>query len=336
MDVENNLEQLYFHSGSVRGVAFSPVDRYLFCSGAYDGKVNIYSAKKCHLLGSYQITTLSLARNINAVRFTSDGQKVLATTTVRRLAVLDVETGEQIFAYDNCTYNGRDRTALAVNLHSGPNLVVCACVNGKGLALFDLRMPLPLDFVNELYDGIIRDAVFLHESWPWCKGQPAILSVAENGIAKVTSLDGRVMQTIDIGSSIHSVAETPEKYGSMVDDGFGSVVMFGGDRLSSYVPDVGVKETMTEHGDVPLWKIKYSSNGNYLYTACDKGVVRRYRRYSDRHEFQDELFSHKDDVEDMDISPFDEYIVTASKDRSVGVYRLGGPSHGSTEYKEVR
>ena len=37
----------------------------------------------------------------------------------------------------------------------------------------------------QLYDGIIRDAVFLHESWPWCKGQPAILSVAENGIAKV-------------------------------------------------------------------------------------------------------------------------------------------------------
>ena len=29
-------------------------------------------------------------------------------------------------------------------------------------------------------------------------------------------------------------------------------------------------------------------------------------------------------------------IITASKDRSVGVYRLGGPSHGSTEYKEVR
>ena len=29
-------------------------------------------------------------------------------------------------------------------------------------------------------------------------------------------------------------------------------------------------------------------------------------------------------------------IVTASKDRSVGVYRLGGPSHGCTEYKEVR
>ena len=35
----------------------------------------------------------------------------------------------------------------------------------------------------------------------------------------------------------------------------------------------------------------------------------RYRRYSDHHAFQDELFSHKDDVEDMDISPFDECII---------------------------
>ena len=35
------------------------------------------------------------------------------------------------------------------------------------------------------------------------------------------------------------------------------VVMFGGDHLSSYVPDVGVQESMNEHGDAPLWKIKY-------------------------------------------------------------------------------
>lgn len=336
MEVENSLEFLYFHSGSVRGVAFSPVDRYLFCSGAYDGKVNLYSAKKCHLLGSYQITTLSLARNINAVRFTPDGQKILATTAVRRLAVLDVESGEQIFSYDNCTFNGRDRTALASSSHSAPNLAVCACVNGKGLALFDLRMPLPLDFVHELHDGIVRDVMFMHESWPWCKGQPAILSVADNGVAKVTSLDGRVLQTINIGSSLHTVTTTPENYGAMNDDGFNSLVMFGGENLTSFVPDVGIQESMTEHGNVPLWKIRYTSNANYLFSSCDKGVIRRYRRYSDRHAFLDEVFQHKDDVEDMDISPYDEYLVTASKDRSVGVYCLGGPSHGSTEYKEVR
>ncbi|XP_046840186.1 uncharacterized protein LOC124434345 isoform X2 [Xenia sp. Carnegie-2017] len=316
MDVENSLEFLYCHSGSVRGVAFSPVDRHIFCSGAYDGKVNLYNANDCVLLHSYQI---------------------LATTTVRRLALLDAETGEQVFSYDNCTFSGRDRTALAVNQHGGPNLAVCTCIDGKGLALFDLRMPLPLDFVNQLYDENIRDVTFLHESWPWCKGQTSILSVAENGIAKVTSLDGRELHTIDaLDSSLHSVVPTPEKYGSMVDDGYGSVVMFGGKQLSSYVPDVGIQETMTEHGNSPLWKIKYSSNGHSLFTACDRGIVRRYRRYTDRHVFEDELFRHKDDIEDMDISPFDEFIVTASKDRSVGVYRLGGPSHGYTEYKEVR
>ena len=35
----------------------------------------------------------------------------------------------------------------------------------------------------------------------------------------------------------------------------------------------------------------------------------RYRRYTDRHVFEDELFRHKDDIEDMDISPFDECIL---------------------------
>lgn len=51
-------------------------DRYLFCSGAYDGKVNLYSALRMELLMCYQITTMTLARNVNAVRFTSDGSRV--------------------------------------------------------------------------------------------------------------------------------------------------------------------------------------------------------------------------------------------------------------------
>ena len=35
------------------------------------------------------------------------------------------------------------------------------------------------------------------------------------------------------------------------------VVMFAGEQLSSYVPDVGIQETMSEHDEAPLWKIKY-------------------------------------------------------------------------------
>lgn len=35
----------------------------------------------------------------------------------------------------------------------------------------------------------------------------------------------------------------------------------------------------------------------------------RYRRFPDHHEFVDDLFCHSDDVEDMDISPYDECIL---------------------------
>ena len=56
------------------------------------------------------------------------------------------------------TYNGRDRTALAVSCETDPNLAVCSCVNGKGLVIFDLRRPLPIEFVNEvLYSAILTE-----------------------------------------------------------------------------------------------------------------------------------------------------------------------------------
>lgn len=65
-------------------VLFVHKDRYLFCSGAYDGKVNLYSALRMELLMCYQITTMTLARNVNAVRFTSDGSRVRVMSTLNR------------------------------------------------------------------------------------------------------------------------------------------------------------------------------------------------------------------------------------------------------------
>jgi WD40 repeat protein len=334
MQTEGKVRFLRNHQGSVRGVAFHPKDHYLFCSGAYDGKINIYSAQKYEFLHSYAVTTVSLARNINGVRFTSDGSRILATTTARRMAVIDVEKGEQILSYDNCAFNGRDRTGLAVDPAS-PNMVACCCVNGKGVTLFDLRMSPPLDFLYDMHSGVIRDIMFLHESWPWCKGQKCILSVASDGVCKVSTLDGRLLHQVDTGQGLNSVTATPESYGSASDDGFASVLMFGGETASAYVPDSGIQEHLKESNEIPIWKLRYTASGSVLYTACDQGVIRRYRRWPDHHGYLGEVFRHKGDVQDMDISPYDEYLVTASKDRSVGVIRLGGPNHGSSEYGEL-
>lgn len=75
--------------------------------------------------------------------------QILACTTSRRLSVVDVERGEQLLAYDNCAASGRDRTGLATD-PSSPNIAVSVAVNGKGLTLLDLRMPLPLDYVYDV------------------------------------------------------------------------------------------------------------------------------------------------------------------------------------------
>ncbi|XP_046744042.1 uncharacterized protein LOC124410006 isoform X2 [Diprion similis] len=290
MQQQGTPKFLKFHQSSVRSVAFSPRDRYLFCSGGYDGKVNLYSALRMELLMCYQITRMTLAKNINAVRFTSDGSRILAATTARRLVVVDVERGEQLLAYDNSAFSGRDRTGLATD-PSGPNIAVAVSVNGKGLTLLDLRMPLPLDYIHDLHGSVIRDVCFLHSSWPW---QSSILTGGTDGL-----------------------------------------VMSGGDLISAYVPDTGIQEHLKEHKDFPVWKLRYTSNGSTLYSVCDGGILRKYRRYPDHHEYLGEVYRHKGDIQDFDLSSYDEYIVTASKDRSVGVLLLGPPNHGFTEYMEL-
>ncbi|XP_075236800.1 uncharacterized protein LOC142333473 [Lycorma delicatula] len=335
MQQEGKPKFLKFHQGRVRGVAFSPRDRYLFCSGACDGKVNLYSALRMELLMCYQITTMTLARNVNAVRFTSDGSRILAATTARRLAVVDVERGEQLLAYDNCAFSGQDRTGLAADPVC-PNMAVSVAVNGKGLTLLDLRMPLPLDFVYDLHGSIIKDVSFLGGSWPWARGQQSsLLSGAAEGSVKVCTVDGRVLHSYHAGHSLNTVCPTPEPYSNGSDDGFSSVIMNGGDMVSAYVPESGIQETLKENKDMPIWKLRYTSHGSLLYSACEGGVLRRYRRYPDHHEYLGEVLRHKGDIQDIDISSYDEYLITASKDKSVGVLRLGAPNHGWTEYSEL-
>ncbi|CAG0892186.1 unnamed protein product [Darwinula stevensoni] len=335
MQQEGKPRFLKFHQGSVRGVAFNPKDRYLFCSGACDGKVNLYSALRMELLMCYQITTMSLARNVNAVRFTSDGCRILAGTSARRLAVIDVERGEQLIAYDNCAYNGRDRSALAADPIC-PYMAVTVCVNGKGITLFDLRMPLPLDFMYDLHDAPIRDLLFLHSSWPWSPGiQGSLMSASTNGQVKISSLDGRLLHSFNVDHKINSICPTPEVYGSSADDGFFSHIMCAGEQVTSYVPEVGLQEQLHDFKENQVWKLRYTSNGSLLYAACENGAVRRYRRYPHHHTFLGAVFTHRGEVQDLDISPFDEYLVTASRDRSVGILHLGAPKHGWTEYCEL-
>lgn len=341
MQQEGKPKFLKFHQNKVRGVAFSPRDRYLFCSGAYDGKVNLYSALRMELLMCYQITTMTLARNVNAVRFTSDGSRILAATTARRLAVVDVERGEQLLAYDNCAFSGQDRTGLAADPVC-PNMAVSVAVNGKGLTLLDLRMPLPLDFVYDLHGSIIRDVCFLGAGWPWTRGgnqasSSSLLSSSAEGAVKVSTLDGRILHSYHAGHSLNTVCPTPEPYsaGGGEDGRFSSVIMSGGDMISAYMPETETHEVLKENKDMPVWKLRYTSHGSLLYSACEGGVLRRYRRYPDHHEYLGEVLRHKGDIQDFDISPYDEFLITASKDRSVGVLRLGAPNHGWTEYSEL-
>lgn len=118
------------------------------------------------------------------------------------------------------------------------------------------------------------------------------------------------------------------------------VIMSGGEMVSAYVPDAGVQEHLKEQKDMPIWKlrfvvksvvssarkltvasvtrptcqianflVRYTSNGSTLYSGCEDGVLRRYRRYPDHHHYLGSVFTHKGDIQDLDISPYDECIL---------------------------
>jgi len=58
MQNEGRPRFLKHHTSSVKGVSFSPKDRYLFTSGGSDGKINIYNAHQSsfhNLIISYQL-----------------------------------------------------------------------------------------------------------------------------------------------------------------------------------------------------------------------------------------------------------------------------------------
>lgn len=100
--------------------------------------------------------------------------------------------------------------------------------------------------------------------------------------------------------------------------------------MSAYYHDTGKLEHLKENKEKLIWKIRYffnkfyfsyiiseikiqfiincryTSNGAQLFTGCEGGILRRYRRYPDHHAYLGIVYQHKKDIEDFDISPYDE------------------------------
>ncbi|CAH3166314.1 unnamed protein product, partial [Porites evermanni] len=62
--------------------------------------------------------------------------------------------------------------------------------------------------------------------------------------------------SLSSGKSKKKEAKSAEKSRT----GSQGLIMFGGEFLTSFVPEAGVQERMKEHGKDPLWKIKYEQH----------------------------------------------------------------------------
>lgn len=337
MQHEGKPQFIKAHTGTVRGIAFSPRDRYIFCSGGIDGKICIYNALQAQLLIYNRIQSPHAMRNVNAVKFNADGTRILSTTS-KRLSVIDPETCDIIYSYNDCAYSGKDRAPLASDPQN-PNIAVCACTNGKGLTIFDLRRNQPAHFSMDIHSTLITDVIYLDESWPFgANRNGSVVSLSSDGVCKIMTLDDRVLQEFDVKHRSNCLTATPDVYSVADEHGFESNLMIGGDLLSTYLPgNQNQPPRLFTYGyhEKTIQKLKYTSNEHLLYAITTKGQVRRYKRMGDKHHYLGEVYSHEDDCLDMDISPNDEYIATASQNGSVGLMCLGAPSHGWTDYMEL-
>lgn len=253
--------------------------------------------------------------------------------------MIDAERGELVCSYDNCAYPGRDRAPLASDPYN-PYMAICGCTNGKGLITLDLRQPQPAHFALNVHSTLIKDIIYLDRSWPYGENhQGTIASLSLDGICKVRTIDDHVLDVFDVRHRSHCIAATPNVYSMFAQEGFDSLIMVGGDSLTEYspAPARGLKSRLTTLGlnEKPIYKLKYTSNGHLLYAISSGGEVSRYRRLGKDHRLLGRVYSHYDEVLDMDISPNDEFIVTASRDGNVGLLCLGAPSFGWTGFMEV-
>lgn len=242
-----------------------------------------------------------------------------------------------INSYDNCAYAGKERAPLASDPRN-PYLAICGCTNGKGLITFDLRKQQPAHFALNVHSSLIRDIIYLDESWPFGDShQSAVVSLSLDGVCKIRTIDDRELDVFDVKHRSNCVTATPDIYSISNEEGFESIMMIGGDNLSSYVPGRNQEPRLLPYGpsERKVHKLKYTSNGHLLYAISSGGQVRRYRRLGNGHHYLGEVYSHNDEIIDMDISPNDEFIVTASKDGHVGLLCLGAPSYGWTGFMQL-
>lgn len=257
----------------------------------------------------------------------------LKTTTAKRLSVLDAERGVLVCNYENCAYAGKERAPLASDPHD-PNLAVCACTNGKGLVFFDLRKQQPIRFSLGTHSSVIRDIIYLDDSWPF-GSQTTFVSVSLDGICKIRTLDDKQLHCMDVKHRSNCLAATSDNYSMLDDHGLKSLMMIGGDNLTGYLAGTDQRLITFSPCERPIQKLRYTSNGHFLFTASSEGQVSRYRAIDEDLQFINHLYSHKDDIIDMDISPTDEFIVTSSRDGTVGLQCLGVPSYGWTGFMQL-
>ena len=78
-------------------------------------------------------------------------------------------------------------------------------------------------------------------------------------------------------------------------------------RIDQFIDNNNGISNSTMNHPQQINRLRFSSNGAHLYAAGEGGFVRQYRRYPNLNvHCLGEVYRHRGDILDMDISPYDE------------------------------
>lgn len=144
-----------------------------------------------------------------------------------------------------------------------------------------------------MHSSVIRDITYVPRSWAYApQTDPSVLvSISWEGVCKLTRFDGRQVHSFEVGHTTNSVVTTPDDCFTSQSTGFHSSLMIGGgDYLSTYTPaeeGMGIQEELRKekieypvkdnnsYDYLSISKLKYTSNGSFLYGSFEGGHIRR-------------------------------------------------------------
>ncbi|MBO3459546.1 CHAT domain-containing protein [Aetokthonos hydrillicola Thurmond2011] len=289
----NRLEK---HTDEVIGVSFSP-DRQMIATVSKDKNVKLWS------LDGKQLTTLKGHKDlVGSVNFSPDGQ-LLATASWDGTAKLWTREGKELKTF--IVSKGDKKKIFGISFSPDGQLLATGSEDGT-VQVWNLEGKI-IKTIIKAHDGLVLSISFSPDG-------RLLATAGSDNTAKLWSLDGKKITSFPHKNWVRDVSFSPD----------GKIIATASKDTTVKLWSLDGKQLDTLKGTMEFTSVKFSPNGKILAatSTSDNNVHVWSLDHFKKPEKIQTLSGHKDWVWNVSFSPDSEAIATASKDKTVKIWRL--------------